>query len=163
MIGNTAELIAFAESRGVIIQELDAAVALQKASDYINAKEWIGEVMDLLQADAWPRVEFRSPGGAFEQAGTMIGIKRGEWITDPVTPRAIIDAAYMLAMASAAGIPLGESSDGKEFIRAKVSVIEVEYDKSTLGQTATFPWWDKLVGVYEDSYGCAAQGDVLAW
>lgn len=157
MIGKETDLIAFALARGVVIASADAAQLLTKATDYLNNQDWIGEPYDLTQVDAWPRFELVSPGGAFiDDNGSVIAVKRGEWVTDPVTPRAVIDAAYMLAMAVNDGVDLLAVQDGKDTIRETVGPITMEYAASTIGAGVTLPWWDKLLGAYIDGSGVSA-------
>lgn len=157
MIGKVADLIAFAIARNVTIETADAPALLMKATDLLNGVDWIGEQFDLTQADAWPRINFRSPGGAFvNDAGSVIGIKRGEYITDPVTPRAVTEAAYWLAMASHDGVDLMPVSEGKDTIRETVGPITLEYAASTIGAGVSFAWWDGLLGAYLDHSGMSA-------
>lgn len=161
MIGKVSDLIAFALMRGVIISEPEAPLLLQSATDYLNAQEWVGEQADLLQDDAWPRINFTSPGGAFfDGSDQLIAIARGEYILDPVTPRAVVNAAYQLAIAAMDEdlMPMG---GGAETTRETVGPITVEYSGDSLGAEPSFSWWDSLLGKYLDySGGSACNVDV---
>lgn len=161
MIGKVTDLIAFAQARGVVITPEEAPLLLQSATDYLNAQEWIGEPADLLQEDAWPRINFVSPGGAFfDGTDALIAIARGEYVMDPVTPRAVVNAAYQLAIVSIDDdlMPVG---GGAATTRETVGPITVEYAEDSLGAEPSFSWWDSLLGKYlEYSGGSACNVDV---
>lgn len=148
MIGTAGDLIAFAAGRGAIIDAGEAPVLLQSATDYLNRQNWVGEQADLLQDDAWPRINFYSPGAAFIDGNdAAVGIVKGEYITDPVTPKAVISAAYQLAIV-AIDTDLNATVGQAETTRETVGPITVEYAESTLGGDVSFSWWDSLLGPF---------------
>lgn len=154
MLGTATDLIAYAGARGVNIEAAEAPTLLTKATDYLNGFSWIGEPYDLTQEDSWPRYSFTSPGGAFlSDDGSVTGIKRGEWVTDPVTPRPVMDALYLLAISVNDGVDLVTVADGAQVKQETVGPITMVYESSTIGAGVSFSWWDKLLDAYLDNSG----------
>lgn len=148
MIGNTADLIAYAAARGMVIDAAEAPMLLQSATDYLNGFKWIGEVADPVQEDSWPRIDFYSLGGAYITADNSVAaIPAGDYVMDAVTPRSVVNAAYMLAM-TATTVDLNPVTGLAQTTRETVGPITLEYAEGSLGGAPSFPWWQSQVGAF---------------
>lgn len=115
-----AAIIAFALNRGVVLPatsdaELDAVAVLGiKASDYLKAMAWRGEVVDANQSMPWPRKNLNVTPSFAENA----------------VPRAVIEAQLQLALIVNSGTSLLPTSSGAGIlIKEKVGPIENMYSE----------------------------------
>lgn len=133
MIGNTVDLITFAQARGETIDPDLAAIYLINATDYLDNQTWAGDLSDPDQDDSWPRSNVQG-------------------VTNGTTPKGVIRAAYMLAIQSSNGIDLMPSAAGGRTIKQATvtGAVSVTYDDASLGldNQPSFPWLDSLIGRY---------------
>lgn len=144
MIGTVAGFIAFAIARGVTVTDAQAGVALTKASDYIDGKDWDG--IPTTEA-AWPRTGLVYSGSLLIDAqGSPIVAEVGDIIDQPVTPQKVITASYRLALESAGGVDLQPTVTSQQVVEERVEgVIDMKYSEAWLGVAPSFPWFDSLV------------------
>lgn len=142
MIGTIAKFIEFTTARGLIIDQADAGVMLQKASDYLNRQKWSGDKASNRQPDSWPRT-------GFVWGDTPLIDENGAWVDIPEgdddgtfsgTPYTIHQAAYQLGLAVAQGVDLSPAMGGKQTISETVGPISVTYDKDTIGLGPQVDW-----------------------
>lgn len=125
----TKKLIAFANARGVAIDETQALFYLTRANDYLSTLCWIGTAPDTNgMGEAWPRV-----------------LVEGE---AAVTPNAILEAQLRLAIEAAQGVDLLPTVSGPQVVQETVGPITTKYSEPTLGAGPTFPWLDNLIAPY---------------
>lgn len=158
MLGKPEKLVTFAAERGMTITTADAAIALTKATDFINSKKWSCKKADKYQADAWPRIGIAWGDCALLDATeTPIDVPEG---VDPRTvtgtPQDVFTAVYRLALLCADGFDLMPSISGAQEISVSAAnAISVTYDKDTIGMRADIPWLDGLIGSWTGYDGMA--------
>ncbi len=117
-----AEVSAYAAKRGLAFTAVEAEQerALVLACDYLQTLNWKGTPTNPTQALAWPR-------------------KGITGIADDQIPAALKNAQSQLAVESAAGTDLQPTGTGREVVREKVDVLEVQYaDNGNLSVTPEF-------------------------
>lgn len=164
MIGNTAQLIAYAAARGVTVAEDEAPVLLVKATDYLNRLSWVGD-KNKGQEDCWPRSNFIFDGTPLfddegapvtettDPSGTTYTLKEGDTVYSPAaTPKTVVNALYKVALIIAEGLDLDGPSGGAQVLQEAVSgAVSITYAESTVGDTITVPGLADLLDDWLDS------------
>lgn len=158
MIGKPEELIAYAAGFGVVIGADEAPILLNKATFYLNTLEWAGSLPPGAD-DSWPRTGLVYDGSVFYDAngeaittvtdaeGEEVAIEPGDVVTEPATAKAIITAAYQLAMQVANGVDLLPTTSGAQVVQESVSgAVSVTYAEGTIGTPLDLPWLSSLIG-----------------
>lgn len=158
MIGKPEELIAYAAGFGVVIGADEAPILLNKATFYLNTLEWAGSLPPGAD-DSWPRTGLVYDGSVFydtngdvitavtDSEGEEVAIEPGDVVTEPATPKAIVTAAYQLAMQVANGVDLLPTTSGAQVVQESVSgAVSVTYAEGTIGTPLDLPWLSSLIG-----------------
>jgi len=127
-----AECKAYATLRGFTLPSTDAAieVLIIKASDYLESLDFKGEKTSALQALEFPR------------EGLVVS---GEEVASDAIPEKLKQAQCRLAY-EANSIDLLPTGNGREVIKEKVDVLEVQYaEKGTSVDKPTFTSVDSLL------------------
>jgi len=119
-----AQLRAFANLRGVVlpVADADVEILLVKAADFICSKNFIGNLVSISQPLCWPRAN----------AYISQDLESPYLLPSNEVPAGIVRAQCQLAI-DALSTDLMPNGDGKEVVREKVDVLEVEYAKSGTG------------------------------
>jgi len=136
-----ADCTTYATDRGITITGTVADLLIQ-AMDYIESKNFIGDKLTEAQALQWPRY----------------GVYIDRFYVDSDTiPQLLIDALCEVAISIDGGTnPL--STLGRETIREKVDVIEVEYSKSASSSSYLTAAETKLDKLVKNMSGMAIRG-----
>lgn len=125
---------AYATARGVTLSETDADVEalIIKATDYLESLDYIGTKNSATQALQWPRYEAPDP----DFPNTYIE-------TDEL-PGRLVRAQKQLVV-DQVSVELQPVSDGKQVVKEKVDVLEVQYSESRSSSRPDLPLTESLL------------------
>lgn len=128
-----AQARAYAEKRGLAFPSDDTAgeSALILACDYLETLRWKGEKSAVANALAWPR--------------RYVPLEDGTELASDEIPAVLINAQCQLAIESASGTDLQPTGEGREVIREKIDVLEVQYNPT--GSGSVIPKFNKVLAM----------------